>query len=124
MKLEHFTGSIESIICPLELKLIAFYSMMVYIAEGSTPALHMCWLLHKLNMKKSFLFKVFVAWLLLGFFVCRILVSPYMLWHMSQNMDAWGQDNDLLFYLNFSIVFLFAVLNFYWFYKLISLAVK
>lgn len=47
-----------------------------------------------------------------------------MLWHMSLNSDKWGAGNESLFLFNFAIVALFAVLNYFWFYKLISLALK
>jgi hypothetical protein len=98
--------------------------MLVYIAEGSTPMLHFCWLMHQLKMKDAAGFKVLVGALILAFFVFRILLSPYMLWHMIVHMSEWVGDQFLLFWGNWAIVFLFGVLNYFWFYKLTSLALK
>ncbi len=98
--------------------------MLVYIAEGSTPFLHISWLLHQLKLKDTGGFKLLVAVLLTTFFVCRIILSPYMLWHMITFQERWGEDTFLLFWGNWLIVFLFGLLNYFWFYKLVSLAVK
>lgn len=98
--------------------------MLVYIAEGSTPLLHTSWLMHQFKMGKKTIFKAMVALLIFSFFVCRILLSPYMLWHMLTHRAEWGMENVALFWGNWVIVALFGLLNYFWFYKLTSLALK
>lgn len=99
-----------------------FYSMLVFIAEASTPFLHGSWLLHTLNMKKSATFLFFAVSLLIVFFLCRVLLGPFMLYHMLTHQESWGEDTEALFWINFFIVAAFAFLNFFWFYKLIIIA--
>jgi len=101
----------------------SFYTMLVFIAEGSTPFLNVSWVLHQLQLSHTALFKFTVFLLLLTFFVFRILLGPLMVTHMLAHRRAWGPDNQgLMFWGNFTIVASFAVLNFYWFYKLVSIA--
>lgn len=101
----------------------AFYSMMVYIAEGSTPFLNISWLLHLLSRKKTVLFKLCAVLLIITFFTCRILLGPFMVYHMIIHREEWGPEGrGGLFIFNTAIVSLFALLNFYWFYKLLSVA--
>jgi predicted permease len=95
--------------------------MFVYIAEGSTPFLHICWLLYKLRKKDSNVFKFFAMILLASFFVFRVVMSPCLLFHLIANRSSWGMGSELLFALNAAIVSLFTVLNFFWFHKLVSL---
>jgi len=121
----HILGLISHLSCRLSNNQAgAFYSMMVYIAEGSTPFLHTSWLLHKLQLKNTKRFKFCVLSLLVTFFICRVVAGPFMLFHMTYNSPSWGPNTDILFAMNYLIVFLFVVLNFYWFYKLITLATK
>ena len=105
-------------------KAAAFYSMLVYIAEGSTPFLNISWLLYLLQLKKTAAFKLCAILLILSFFCCRILLGPFMVYHMLTNRDEWGDDGRGLLYVgNTAIVSIFAILNFYWFYKLLLVAV-
>jgi hypothetical protein len=100
-----------------------FYSMMVFIAEGSTPALNLSWLLHQLNMKDTLLFKACAGVLLLSFFVFRVLMSPCMFWHLTVYRDHWGvYNNTMMYWGNWFIVGSFMLLNFFWFYKLLLVA--
>jgi hypothetical protein len=97
--------------------------MMIFIAEGSTPALNASWLLQKLDMTKTLLFKACAAYLLIAFVVLRLALSPYMVVHMVLFRESWG-DAEVLFWFNIVIVFLFGVLNYFWFYKLLMIALK
>lgn len=106
------------------MRLFMFCSMLVFIAEGSTPLLNASWLLQKLNMLNTSLFKLCALSLLVSFFVLRILLSPYMLWHMWTYRPTWGPNTDQLFWFNFLIVALFGVLNYFWFYKLVQVSMK
>jgi hypothetical protein len=101
-----------------------FYSMVIYFAELSTPFLHLSWLMHQLQMKHSLSFKLCVFLLLVSFLVARVALGPSMIAHMLRYRHQWGPDTLLLFWGNFSIVSAFAVLNFFWFYKLVRLAIK
>lgn len=104
-------------------KAAAFYSMLVYIAEGSTPFLNISWLLYLLQLKKTAAFKLCAILLILSFFCCRILLGPFMVYHMLTNREEWGDDGRGLLYVgNTAIVSIFAILNFYWFYKLLLVA--
>ncbi|KAJ1432310.1 hypothetical protein B484DRAFT_395033 [Ochromonadaceae sp. CCMP2298] len=101
-----------------------FYSMLIFIAEGSTPALNASWLLQKLGMTKTLLFKAFAAYLMAAFVVVRLALSAYMVVHMVLHEAEWGADTQVLFWFNTVIVFLFGVLNYFWFYKLLVMALK
>uniref|UniRef100_A0A7S3LZR4 TLC domain-containing protein n=1 Tax=Spumella elongata TaxID=89044 RepID=A0A7S3LZR4_9STRA len=101
-----------------------FYSMIIFLAEGSTPLLNASWLLQKLNMLDTSLFQLCAIGLLGSFFVLRVLLSPYMVIHMFLYQTSWGENTFQLFWFNFVIVFSFMLLNYFWFYKLVSLAFK
>ena len=102
-----------------------FYSMCVYIAEGSTPSLNLSWFLHQLKVSGSpFLFAA--ASLLASFFLCRVVQGPLLIYHMWTRRKQWGGESGTtaLFWGNFIIILIFVVLNFVWFSKLVALAVK
>jgi hypothetical protein len=48
-----------------------FYTMLVYLAEASTPLLHLGWMMHTADMSGSVLFLLLTGSLLLVFFLCR-----------------------------------------------------
>lgn len=99
-----------------------YYSMLVYIAEASTPFLHVSWLMYQLNLKENLLFTIVSSLLVILFFICRFLLGPYMLYHMIRYKAEWGPHGQgLLFWFNFTIVFVFTVLNIFWFYKLVAI---
>mmetsp|Transcript_32112 Transcript_32112/g.54160 ORF Transcript_32112/g.54160 Transcript_32112/m.54160 type:complete len:250 (-) Transcript_32112:67-816(-) len=99
-----------------------FYCMIIFVAEGSTPLLNISWLLQKLGLSNTALFIGCAAALILTFFVVRVVLSAYMVIHMILYQRDWGPDTDLLFWFNFVIVFIFGLLNYFWFYKLLKLA--
>lgn len=74
----------------------AFYLMMVYLAECSTPFLHLCWLLHHLKHDKAFVFKLCSAMILILFFFFRIVLGPYLLFHMVAYRELWVNQYYLL----------------------------
>jgi hypothetical protein len=102
----------------------SFTTMLVFIAEGSTVWLNISWLMHQLQLKDTIVFKLIALKLILAFFVCRILLGPYMVRHMLVHRAEWGPEGSqgLFFWGNFCIVSSFAVLNFYWFSKLLQVA--
>jgi hypothetical protein len=100
-------------------------TMMVFVAETSTPFLHTSWLLHRLNYRDTLVFQLLAAALLLTFFFCRYILGPYMLYHMFTHRSAWGDDRrevNLFYWMNVVIVAVFAALNVYWFHKLVAVA--
>jgi hypothetical protein len=101
-----------------------FYSMLVYIAEGSTPFLHTCWLLNFLNMKNSIVFLAIAGVLIISFFFCRVVTAPYIVWHMYTNRGVWPAGDGWLLWSNFGIVVFFTLLNWYWFAMLVKMALK
>jgi len=101
-----------------------FYFMLVFIAEGSTPVLHVLWLLKKLKLSDWWVFSA-LAWLLLfTFFTYRVVLGPYTLWHMVAYRDGWKGDPNRhwLFGLLFGIAVVFVIINFYWFFLLYKMA--
>ena len=120
------TLEVELVVCCLTVvfSLIHLSSMIIFLAEGSTPLLNISWLLQKLNMTKTTLFKACAVVLILTFFVLRILLSPYMVIHMLLHQAAWGENTFELYWFNVAIVAFFMLLNFFWFYKLIQVAMK
>jgi hypothetical protein len=96
--------------------------MLVYIAEGSTPFLNITWLLHLLKLTNSKYFLMFAGLLIITFFCFRVVIGPYLVYHMIMFRNNWGENTFLLFYFNFPIIVSFAILNFYWFYKLLLIA--
>jgi hypothetical protein len=98
-----------------------FNSMMVYIAELSTPLLNISWLINYLNFESSLPLTITGAVLVISFFFCRVLWGPWMLWHM---YTYWTSEPRFIFQINVFIMIFFILLNFYWFYLLISLLFK
>lgn len=100
-----------------------YYSMMVYLAEASTPLLNISWLLHQLHLKDTLLFQICAFSLVILFFCCRVVLGPYMIYHFLSNGSSWDANElNWMYYLNFIIIVLFTLLNMYWFYKLVGVA--
>ena len=120
----HVLGFISHILTRIAGSGIAsHYSMMVFLCEASTPMLHFSWLLHGLKFTDTMVFKLTVVGLILAFFVFRVLLTPYMCWSMYDTFSQ-GLWDDSIFYLNIVVIGLFTLLNFFWFYKLLSVAMK
>lgn len=107
-------------------------TMLVFIAEMSTSFLHVSWLMHNLRLSTTTTFKLLVLVVLVTFFVSRILMSPVLLYvtyssyYMDDALNAYWKVNGapvVFYYLNALIVVMFGLLNYYWFYKLASIAV-
>jgi len=99
-----------------------FY-MIIYLAEVSTPFLHMSWLLNELKLTNTVLFKYCAVTLLILFALFRVCLSPVLLYSFIFSEEVWDQS-VYLYALNGLIIFLFMVLNFYWFYLLLRMAFK
>lgn len=104
-----------------------YYSMLIYLAEISTPCLHTSWIMHQLNLSQSMTFQVIVIILIIQFFLFRYLLGPYMVIHMLFHREAWNETTDtsgILYWGNVGIVTFFAILNIFWFHKLVAMAFK
>lgn len=107
-------------------KAALFYCMVVYLAEISTPFLNISWLLHNLAQNKTSFFKVFTI-LLPTTFLLRSCAGPYALYHMIRHRNDWGDyqydiQTRLMFDGNFLVILFFSLLNIFWLYKLIKIA--
>jgi len=102
-----------------------WYTMMVYLAEGSTPILHVAWMMNTVGLADGLAFKLLTLALLVAFFVVRILVSPLLAYTYLAPANRHLYDGrDGVFYFQLCIVFAFAGLNFFWFYKLLTLVYR
>lgn len=90
---------------------------MIYLAELSTPFLNVSWLLSELNNAPSLLL-IIGGLLILTFFISRVVMGPYLLYHMVTHWSATA--NEVLYFTNLFIVAFFILMNFYWFYQLIQ----
>lgn len=89
--------------------------MLVYLAEGSTPILHLGWMLNTVGLSDGVGFKVLTLALLVAFFIVRILLSPLLAYTYLAPANRHLYDGrDGVFYFQLFIVFAFASLNFFW----------
>ena len=104
----------------------AYYHMMVYLAELSTPFLHVSWILKSCDMKHTTIFKVCVACLLLLFIVVRLLWGPFMQYDLHIRREHWfiSESGKALYWPNVVCVLFFNVANFTWGKALFSIALK
>lgn len=51
-----------------------FYSMLVFIAEGSTPWLHISWIMHQIEKKSMLLYYICVFNTIVTFFIFRYII--------------------------------------------------
>lgn len=94
--------------------------MMIYIAELSTPFLNVSWLLNELKNAPALL-NVIGILLVLTFFVARVVLGPYLLYHM---ITFWNSGPPALYYVNVAIIIFFILMNYFWFYQLMKKVVS
>lgn len=94
--------------------------MMIYLAEMSTPFLNVSWLLNELSHYPTLLLLVSII-LLLAFFACRVVMGPYLMYHLYTH---WDGNPQWMYFINIVITIFFIALNTYWFYQLIKKAVS
>eukprot|EP01040_Poterioochromonas_malhamensis_P003509 gene3509-3750_t len=75
----------------------SFYSMMVYLAELSTPFLNISWLLNSLKLQSSLPLTICSIVLVITFFISRVIWGPFLFWHMWNN---WTSEPRYLFHIN------------------------
>lgn len=125
MFLHHGVGATSHILTLAYFNKAAMYiCMIVYLAEGSTPFLSISWIMNQVKLKDTLLFKIASTLLIVNFFVFRVVMSPVCFYVLIQSKDSWG-DSDAekyLFYGNTVVIAFFGLLNQFWFYKLIKIA--
>jgi hypothetical protein len=99
-----------------------FYTMLVYLAEASTPFLHICWVMHTFKLNSNPAFLPLCGMLLLTFFVFRILQGSFIVWHLYENGNQGWEGHEFMRYLNTFILLFFVGLNSFWFVKLVQMA--
>ena len=100
-----------------------FYLMVVYLAELSTPLLHLTWLFFQLGRNTTLAFYFLQTLLLFVFLFCRVILGAIMFGHMLLYKRFWGHQ-VLLYYFCSVVCIIFVVMNLKWFRSLLSLAFK
>lgn len=99
----------------------AMFMFMIYGAEMSTPPLNVSWLLHQLKLTDNLKFKLVSLHLFLAF-TYRTMIGPYVCYLMYSNCSTLGAEQALYWMLSVSTG-IFILLNFFWYYKLIKMAI-
>lgn len=101
-------------------RIAGIYYMMVYVAELSTPFLHLCWGMYAMGFKDHWSFNVVCMIVLASYLLVRIIWGPYLFYHCYINRSAWSSAADQYLYLpNIVILFVFNVLNMVWYKALL-----
>ncbi|RZL18884.1 MAG: hypothetical protein EOO89_04945 [Pedobacter sp.] len=99
------------------------FSMMVYLAELSTPFLNLSFLLKEYHHTTNPLYAMSGLLLVLTFFVVRILLTPYLLYHFVTYWHPTPADK-YLYILNVGAILFFFGINYLWFYQIIRIVFK
>ena len=117
----------------------ANYSMLVYLAEASTPFYHVLWILRELREQKDkkrgaewekgfcgLVFTVFSGVMMLLFFLTRACISPMIAYHASTDGLVWYTANISreVGLLQAGILIIFSAMNLYWFSLLVKTALQ
>jgi len=104
-----------------------FYTMICLISEGSTPWLNLCWLYFNRNKTNKLFYKISSINLIITFFLCRVCMASYVVWHINYYKKEWPWETDLYVYksyiISYCVTIFFTALYYYWFYKLIKVAI-
>jgi hypothetical protein len=120
--LHHVMGIIShSLIITTNSQWGAVLMFMIYGAEMSTPPLNVSWLMHQLKLTENILFKLVSLNLFLSF-TYRTTIGPYVFYMITSNYEALSSEQALVWMLLTSTA-IFIVLNFFWYYKLIKMAI-
>ena len=103
-----------------------YYNMMLYMAEGSTHWLNISWVCFNINALDNIICKLSSMNLMITFFLFRICIPTYVCWNLNYYSNEWPWETKpythQLFVFNNFLAFFFAILNYYWFYKLVKIA--
>jgi hypothetical protein len=106
--------------------LFALYTSGVYLAEGSTPFLHASWIMKSVGLGETVFFAANGTLIVLNFFIFRIMIPPFLLFHFVANSDSWLHYPAIHIMKPMAgiTLLIFVMLNMMWFYTLIDLYVK
>ena len=90
--------------------------------QGSTPALHLCSALHKLELTDTWAYKASAAATLALFTATRVVASPLCLASLWRHRALWGAAYTQLFRFNLGVTAFFVALNYLWWFKLMRRA--
>ena len=90
---------------------------MIFIAECSTPFLHTGFIIKASTCETP---TAILGIFMLLFFVGRVLLAPFVLWHMVSNSQLW--TDKTLYYGELGAVVFFLILNYFWFHKIAKMA--
>lgn len=96
---------------------------MVYLAELSTPFLNLSFLLKEYNLTANPVYTLSGVLLLVTFFVVRILLTPYMLYHFVTHWHPTPAHQHL-YLLNIGAILFFFGINYLWFYQIVRIVFK
>ena len=99
--------------------------MVIFLAESSTPFLHIGWLFFKLKFSadNSTVFVGTYVILMILFFVFRVCLGPALTYYTFQNVEM--RENFFgLYCVNCVVVLIFTLLQFKWFYMLANINSK
>jgi hypothetical protein len=121
MGLHHITGSVSNILILLTGR-GGEWMMWIMLAEGSTPFLHIGWILHKLGYDGLW-YKVNGYTLVLTFTLLRAISPLFILNSMitHRTLPVWT-GYESCFNLHLIITAFFTLLNWFWYVKLLKMA--
>jgi hypothetical protein len=119
MGLHHVLGAISFILINLTGR-GGLWMMWIMLAEGSTPFLHIGWLLHKVGNDGPW-FQLNGYTLVLTFTLLRA-ISPALILNSMIAHRALFAGHETLFYILLAITSVFAILNWVWWVKLLKMA--
>lgn len=97
--------------------------MVIFLAEVSTPFLHLGWLLYNLGFdtSNSAFVGVLYGLVMVLFLVFRVILGPFLFWQVFSSKEL-RDEFPVLYYLNVVVVGCFVLLNMYWFFLLLRKA--
>jgi hypothetical protein len=125
----HVIGAVSHIACRvMNSGVCAYYHMMVYVAEASTPWLHLSWVLHACDLKHTAVFKATFLLVLVVFTLSRLVWGPFMQYDLYARRGYWYMSTDTggdwLYLPNVLCVLFFNCINYTWGKTLFEVAIK
>lgn len=119
LMLVHHTVGLASELLTLSTGYGAYCTMVVHLAEASTPLLHLSWLLLKRGHAGTRLFLVVSASLVVTFALTRVVIPAVLLFGYQLRSAHWG-EHRVIYRLHIGVTTIFWTLNCFWFAKLLQ----
>jgi hypothetical protein len=94
--------------------------LLMVATEASTPFVNMRWFLHESGMKEGSLYLINGLLMILVFFVCRIVPTPFIFYKFIVQWNDMVSQNFPVVFATILLPIMITTLNYYWFYKMIS----